>query len=54
MLKKIYFNHIKDCYKWLDYPRHKGYTVIFHNGGGYDYNFITRSALDNGILPKIL
>ena len=36
----IIHKNIYDYVKWLLDPKHKGYTVIFHNGSGYDFNFI--------------
>ena len=42
--EKFYFYNIEECYKWLLHPRHKGYTVIFHNGGNFDYNFIAQQC----------
>ena len=38
--EKFDFYNIEDCYRWLLNPRHKGYTVIFHNGGNFDYNIL--------------
>ena len=35
-------------------PRHKGYTVIFHNGGNFDYNFIAQQGFLNGMDHKNL
>ena len=28
--------------KWLFNPKHKGYTILAHNGKGYDYQFIMK------------
>ena len=33
--------------------KQKGYTVIFHNGGGYDFNFIMTEMINNGLMPEI-
>jgi len=50
----IQHDNIKDYYNWLVKKGHKGYTVIFHNGGGYDYNFIMQEMIINGHLPEVI
>ena len=51
---KPHFYNIVECYKWFLHPRHKGYTVIFHNGGNFDYNFIAQQCFLNGMDSKDL
>ena len=50
----IIHKNIYDYVKWLLDPKHKKYTVIFHNGSGYDFNFIVKELLNNNIFPKII
>ena len=40
--------------QWLFQPRHKGYTVISHNGGAFDIQFVLRYLHENLIYPKIV
>jgi hypothetical protein len=49
----VFFN-IHDAFKWLVSEDHKNYTVIFHNGSGFDYNFILQEFFRNNITPKMI
>ena len=44
----IIHNDIDEFYKWLFQPCHSGYTVIAHNGNGYDFIFILKELIKNG------
>ena len=50
----IIHKNIYDYVKWLLDPKHKCYTVIFHNGSGYDFNFMLKEFLNNNIIPKVI
>ena len=47
----IQHNSITEYYNFLIDKKHRGYTVIFHNGGGYDLNFIMQELIENGLAP---
>ena len=38
--KYIEHNNINEYCRWLINKKKKGYTVIFHNGAGFDFHFI--------------
>ena len=44
---------LKRFCQWLFQPRDKGYTVISHNGGAFDIQFVLSYLHDNLIYPKI-
>ena len=50
----ITHKNITEYYNFLIDKKHKGYTVIFHNGGGYDFNFIMQELIKNGQMPEII
>ena len=50
----IIHSNIYDYVKWLLVAKHKWYTVIFHNGSGYDFNFILKELLNNNLFPKVI
>ena len=50
----IIHKNIYDYVKWLLNPKHKKYTVIFHNGSGYDFSFILREMLENNLIPNVI
>ncbi len=45
------FKSEEEFCKWVLSKKHKGYTAIAHNAGGYDIQFIRNYCTKNGILP---
>ena len=50
-LEYIIHYNIEDFCRWLISDIHSGYTVIFHNGSGFDFHFIQEYMLKNNLLP---
>ena len=50
----IKHSNITKYYIFLIDKKHKSYTVIIHNGGGYDFNFIMQELIKNRLMPKII
>jgi hypothetical protein len=49
----IFDDEISFC-RWLFTEKNKGYTVIAHNGKGYDFQFILRYCKNNNMMPKTI
>lgn len=45
------FDNCEDFCKWLFDKKHMGYTVIAHNGKGYDFQFILNYCVNNNLEP---
>ena len=48
------FDCAQNFCKWLCTKAHSGFTVLAHNGKGYDFHFIIHYLLHNGIVPKCI
>ncbi len=45
------FSSKEEFCQWVLDDKHKGYTAIAHNGGGYDVHAVRNYCLENGVLP---
>ena len=53
-LEYIVHHNIDDFCRWLINDIHNGYTVIFHNGAGYDFHFIHEYMVKNNLIPDVI
>ena len=47
----ISFDNIESACKWMIQKSHKDYTIIFHNGRGFDFQFILNYCIRNNLNP---
>ena len=50
----IRYNSIEEYCEWLLDKKHHGYTIIFHNGAGFDFHFIQEYMIKNNLKPDVI